>query len=70
MKCLVMTSCEASYNDEDLALCSMGFRCLRSDRENKSLRENRRVKMIVVAGYHAVVCDDFILLLSFKGIKA
>ena len=28
----------------------------RGDRENKSLRENRRVKKFAVAGHHAVVC--------------
>ena len=33
---------------------------LRGDREDKSLRENRRVKMFAAAGYHAVVCDNFI----------
>ena len=33
---------------------------LRGDIENKSLRENWRVKMIAVAGYHTVVCDAFI----------
>ena len=34
---------------------------LRGNRENKSLRENRRLKMFAVAGYHAVVCDAFIV---------
>ena len=30
---------------------------LRSDRENKSLKGNKRVKMSAVAEYHAVVCN-------------
>ena len=31
-------------------------------KKNKSLREDRRVKMFAVAGYHAVVCDAFIFI--------
>ena len=29
-------------------------------RENKYIRENWRVKMFAVAGYHTAVCDAFI----------
>ena len=35
---------------------------LSGDREKKSLRENWRVKIFAVAGYHAVVCDAFIMV--------
>ena len=33
---------------------------IRDGRENKSLRENWQVKIIAVAGYHAIVCNAFI----------
>ena len=45
MKCLVMTK---------ILFHAPCFR------ENKAVRENWRVKMCAVAGYHAVVCDAFI----------
>ena len=40
----------------------MRFSCPAQDRyrETKSIRENWRVKMFAVAGYHAVACDAFI----------
>ena len=55
-------SYEVSCQDINFVPCLMRFHCsLRVDTEkNKSIRENWRVKMFAVAGYHAVVCDAFI----------
>ena len=52
-------SYELSCHDKNFVQCPIRFSCP-GDRENKSVRENRRVKMFAVAGYHAVVCDVFI----------
>ena len=51
-------SYEVSCQDINFDPCPMRFSC--PCIENKSIRENWRVKMFAVAGYHAVVCDAFI----------
>ena len=46
---------------KNLFYVSLGLIALpRGDRENKSARENGRVKIFAIAGHHAVVCDAFI----------
>ena len=66
MMCLVMTK-KLFYAPYGLAAQ------LRGDKENKSLRENRRIKMFAVEGYRVVVCDAFIfhkrLINLFKNIN-
>ena len=65
---------EVSCLDKNFVPCPMRFSCPAQGRyrENKYVRENRRVKMFAVGGgggggggggkggYHAVVCDAFI----------
>ena len=53
-----------TFQDINFIPCSMRFSCPTqgSYRENKSVRENWRVKMFAVAGYHAVVCDVSIFI--------
>ena len=59
-------SYEVSCHDKNFDLCPMRFSCpAQGDRENKSVRESRRVTMFAVAGYHAVVCDAFIKLYMY-----
>ena len=55
---------EVSCQDLNFVPCPMRLAVLlRVDTEkNRSIRENWRVKMFIVAGYHAVVCDAFIML--------
>ena len=55
-------SYEVSWQDINLVPCPMRFSCPTQGwyRRNKSIRENWRVKMFAVAGYHAVVCHAFI----------
>ena len=57
-------SYEESCQDINFVLCHMRFSRPARDwyRKNKSIRENLRVKMFAVAGYHAVVCDAFIVI--------
>ena len=56
-------SYEVSCQDINFVPCPMRFSCPAQGRyrKNNSIRENWRVKMFAVAGYHAVVCDAFIL---------
>ena len=60
-------SYEVSCHDKKIVLCPRRFSCPAQRRENKTLRENRRVEMFAVAGYHAVVCDAFISLVHWCG---
>ena len=55
-------SYEVSCQDINFVPCPMRFSCHAQGRyrKNKSIRENSRVKMFAVAGYHTVVCDAFI----------
>ena len=57
-------SYEVSCTDINFVPRPMRFSCPTQGwhRENKYIRENWGVKMFAVAGYHAVVCDAFILI--------
>ena len=57
-------SYEVSFQHINFVPCPMRFSCPAQGwyRENKSIGENWRVKMFAVAGYHAVVCDAFIII--------
>ena len=58
---VTVQSYEVSCHDKNFVLCPMRFSCpAQGDRENKSLRDNRRVKMLAVAGYYSVILDAFI----------
>ena len=56
-------SYEVSCQDIYFVPCPMRLSCPAQGRyrENKSIRENWRVKMFAVAGYHTVVHDAFIM---------
>ena len=49
---------------QNFVLCPMRFSCLAQGDKEKSLRENRRVIIFAVAGYHAVICDGFITFMA------
>ena len=53
---------EVSCHDKNFVPCPMRFSCAAQGlyRENKAVRENWRVKMFAVEGYHTVICDAFI----------
>ena len=57
-------SYEGSCHDKNFVLCPMMISCpaqgVGGIEKINLLRENRRLKMFAVAGYHAVVCDAFI----------
>ena len=47
---------------QNFVLCPIRYSCpAQKLQKNKSLRENRRLKMFAEAGYHEVDCDAFIL---------